>query len=301
MNEKKFLDYIEIGTSDFETEVQKTDGGNPRNGISIDCIDYYLDRLPNKKENLKLNYAISESNGYIDAFYLDELTIEKYNLPKWVRGCNSIISPHLTVKNLLIDIKICDNNNVDSFFIKKEVKKITLYQLYQIHNIYGVYYLKIDTEGHDTFILNKFLQDYNQINDNSILPHKILFESNKLTSQNLVEITINNYREIGYDCHYSNKNGDTLLRLNLNDMKKNKNFSTKLKRVYIQKDLPENYYLYDENKNKLLPHENTLEGAMKYCVKYNCNGIQLVNNVYEVRKGKYLCAGELDDLCWILL
>lgn len=71
-----FYDYIEIGTSNFETEVQKTDGGNPRKGISIDCIKYYLDQLPDKDVNTKLNLAISDSEGEIDCYYLDESTIK---------------------------------------------------------------------------------------------------------------------------------------------------------------------------------------------------------------------------------
>ena len=38
------LDYIEIGTSDFETLVETLDG----NGISIEPLSFYLNKLPNK-------------------------------------------------------------------------------------------------------------------------------------------------------------------------------------------------------------------------------------------------------------
>jgi len=41
-----FLDFIEIGTSDFNTLIQAA-GPNTR-GLSIDPISLYIDRLPNR-------------------------------------------------------------------------------------------------------------------------------------------------------------------------------------------------------------------------------------------------------------
>jgi hypothetical protein len=46
-----YLDYIEIGTSDFDTLVQSTN----LKGISIDPLSIYLDNLPNKNNNTKLS------------------------------------------------------------------------------------------------------------------------------------------------------------------------------------------------------------------------------------------------------
>ena len=43
----KHLNYLEIGTSDFRTEVEKSDAV----GMSVEPIKYYLDRLPNKENN----------------------------------------------------------------------------------------------------------------------------------------------------------------------------------------------------------------------------------------------------------
>jgi hypothetical protein len=40
-----FYDYIEIGTSDFDTEIQKNDN---RTGLSIEAVKYYLEQLPEK-------------------------------------------------------------------------------------------------------------------------------------------------------------------------------------------------------------------------------------------------------------
>ena len=43
------LDYIEIGTSDFDALVEKHEG----NGISIEPLKFYLDALPKKENNIK--------------------------------------------------------------------------------------------------------------------------------------------------------------------------------------------------------------------------------------------------------
>ena len=51
-----FYNYIEIGTSDFDTEIQKD---NNNHGISIEPIKYYYDKLPIKENSTKLNIAIS--------------------------------------------------------------------------------------------------------------------------------------------------------------------------------------------------------------------------------------------------
>jgi hypothetical protein len=47
-----FYDFIEIGTSDFDTEIEKKDN---KIGISIEPIKYYLDRVTNKPNCIKLN------------------------------------------------------------------------------------------------------------------------------------------------------------------------------------------------------------------------------------------------------
>lgn len=69
----------------------------------------------------------------------------------------------------------------------------------------------------------------------------------------------------------------------------------------MQRELHDNYYHIDNNGEKYLPHENNLESAKEYCLKHNCNGIQYYNGVFEVRKGKYICGGKVEDSCWIVL
>jgi len=73
-----FLDYVEIGTSDFDTEFQKNDN---RIGISIDAVKYYINKLPDKKSCIKINNGISDFNGYITIYYVPIEEIIRHKLP----------------------------------------------------------------------------------------------------------------------------------------------------------------------------------------------------------------------------
>lgn len=265
-----FYNYIEIGTSDFDTEIQKN---NDNFGISIEPIKYYYDKLPFKENTIKLNIAISNYIGTCYVYYLSEDTINKYNFPTYIRGCNCINDYHPEV------INICKNKNINIEEIceKQEVKVSTLYKIMSIYNIEGLYYLKIDTEGHDTVILKHFFEE----NKNKLyLPHIIRFESNHLTPNENIISTITLYSKIGYD-FVSRTIDDVVLKLNLKKMENKTIFTNRLKNYYIS-DNPPNYDLNN------LPHPNTLEGAKIYCVKNNYTGVTYQDNVYQVRTGCYL-------------
>jgi hypothetical protein len=263
------LDFIEIGTSDFDTEIQKIDN---KKGISIEPVKYYLDRLPNKDNCKKLNIGISNYNGKSIVYYVSEINILKYQFPYWIRGCNSIGSYHQTVSN------ICNGNNIniEDVLDSYEIDVYTLYYIMNKMNVDGVYYLKIDTEGHDTIILKQF---YNDVINNTNLPHVILFECNVLSKTSDVDDIINLYTEKGYDL--ISKDGDAKLQLNLQKLKNKSRFTNSISNYYII-NYPPNY---DVNN---LPHENTLEDAQKYCIENNYSGVTFQNGRYEVRKGPYL-------------
>jgi FkbM family methyltransferase len=269
-NNNLFKDFIEIGTSDFNTEIQKAD--DTITGLSIEPISYYLNKLPNKPYVKKLNIAISDTNGVCKFFYIPKNDIKKYNLPEWVRGCNSINSYHPTVLKLLKDRNIEPRHIIKSYNIQKK----TFMQLIKEKNINGIYFLKIDTEGHDCVILNKFMND---IQNNHLLPHKIVFKTNILTPKDNISKTIEVIKSKGYDLISSNSN--TILLLNLNKLQNKTKFTNGLNNYYITK------YPTDYNSNSL-PYENTLESAMEYCIKNNYSGVTYQNNNYEVRAGKYL-------------
>jgi FkbM family methyltransferase len=194
------LDYLEIGTSDFDTLVQELDTV----GISVEPIKYYLDRLPNKENNTKVNCAISADNkeGEIDVYYIPDAVIEKLNVknPHWLRGQNRVGDYHRAHKI----------NNLEEHVVKETVKLMSIQSLIEEYNIESIGYLKIDTEGSDCGILNclfEYIKDKPNLH-----PVKILFESNILSKQNDVKNVINQYKSIGYELMYSKS--DTLLQKN---------------------------------------------------------------------------------------
>lgn len=54
-------DFIEIGTSDYDTEIEKCDLNTY--GISVEPMKIYLDKLPDKPNVIKVNKAISNIRG----------------------------------------------------------------------------------------------------------------------------------------------------------------------------------------------------------------------------------------------
>lgn len=278
-----FLDFIEIGTSDFDTLIQSSD--DETIGISIEPIKFYLDKLPEKKNIQKTNCAISDSNGECEIYYISDINIEKYNLPWWIKGCNSINNLHPKVNNYLRDIKIKEN-----LFEKYKTKKYTLNTFISNNKIYGIFFLKIDAEGHDCIILQKFIQEYD--NNNLILPHNIKFETNKLTSKYVIKNTINYLNNIGYDLINSNLKTDTNVKLNLNKLKKQNIFTEKINNYYIKNEL--------DCKNNIL--FNSLDDAKKYCIKINGTGISYINDNYIVNTGNYLeCANNKEIYTFLYL
>jgi FkbM family methyltransferase len=170
---------VEIGTSDFRTEA------GVEEGLFIEPSPYYFNRLPDCN---KLNIAISDYNGYDYIYYLTDSEIDRYALPNWIRGCNSIGSIHPTVENILKDRGIPLNTVMIS---KIEVRRIK--DVLKEQKIENIDFLKIDTEGHDHVILKDFLDTCD------IQPNKIQFEYNSLSNsealEELIEILeIMNYR-----------------------------------------------------------------------------------------------------------
>lgn len=170
---------VEIGTSDFRTSA------GVEEGLYIEPSPYYFNRLPDCN---KLNIAISDYTGYEYVYYLTDEEISKYDLPNWIRGCNSIGEPHPTVQKVLEEKGIPLNVTRMS---KIEVRRIK--DVLREQNITQIDYLKIDTEGHDHIILKDFLDTCD------IQPSVIQFEYNVLSNKEeldkLIEILeVMNYK-----------------------------------------------------------------------------------------------------------
>jgi len=189
-------DFIEIGTSDFDTEIQICD--EYARGLSIDPNQFYLDRLPDKQGVKKLCCAISNHDGQVDYYYTPLEVIIKYNLPSWVRGCSSIGSPHKTVVDLTKDIK-------EQVIFSNKVKCIRLETLFKENNVSSISLLKIDTEGHDSIILQ---DSFNAISSMSYecRPKTIIYEANVLSNLEDVQKVNSIYSSIGYEIQVAGEN-----------------------------------------------------------------------------------------------
>ena len=174
------IDYIEIGTSDFNTLISDEKNGI---GISIEPIKYYLDKLPNRKNCIKIHKAISNKCGTTSIYFIKEENILKYNLPLWVKGCSSIDKKHPTIVKLLKDFSL-----PETLIENEQVYVTTLVNIIKEYNIESFNTLKIDTEGHDCIILKHFW-------DTKIYPKNIIFEYNNLTDQEELKEILSLYGE----------------------------------------------------------------------------------------------------------
>lgn len=168
-------DFIEIGTSDFDTLLQSTKN---KKGLSIEPLKLYLDRLPENDSVTKINVGISDKISKADFYYIKPEDIIKYNLPSWVKGCNSINSPHKTVYNLLGDKhdEIVSVENVEIWDWEKLINE---------YNIVYCDYLKIDTEGHDLVILKNYFKVFEKYGLETA--RTIIMERNVLSNINDID------------------------------------------------------------------------------------------------------------------
>jgi hypothetical protein len=145
--------------------------------------------LPNKKNVIKLNYAVGVENckDTVEIFFIPEETILSKNLPNWLKGCNSIEKMHPQhVKLGLTDL-----------VSKKIIKQISIIELFKYYEIYPLDHLKIDTEGLDCDLLlslSTFLNDLAVENH----PKRITFEVNSLTDKEKLSMVLDCYKNLGY-------------------------------------------------------------------------------------------------------
>jgi len=175
-------DFIEIGTSDFETEIQTA---GMKRGISIEPVKRYLDALPNPPYVTKIHGAVSDRNGTIDIYSISPENILKHNLPDWIRGCNSVNAPHVCVAGKV----------PDEIIIKDRVPVYTFSDIINMCHVRSCKYLKIDTEGHDVTILNSYLDC---VAGGFPLIPKIMFEDNGGCKKEDVDAVLEKLKAHGY-------------------------------------------------------------------------------------------------------
>ena len=202
------LDFIEIGTADWDTLLQQL--GDTKFGFSIEPIKKYLDNLPDKPNVKKLNYAMTDDSSLdeIDVYYVDESLIGDHTgLNGFIKGCNSVGRPHDFHTGYYPDPNFWhrynDRKNLPSRNLLEEglvtqlkVRCITFEKLVNDYNIEYVEFIKIDTEGQDSKLVNSIL-DYSEKNGFE-LPKKILFETNAHNNPIEVSETCLRLVKLGY-------------------------------------------------------------------------------------------------------
>jgi hypothetical protein len=282
-----FLDFLEIGTSDFDTLIQKATESDV--GISIDPISFYLDRLPSPGKCKKLTLAISDRSGVMPVYFVHPDQIKEHGLPGWLRGCNAIGKPHPTASRILAERGL--SNDV---LRKEEVRVEKLTTVLDQEKISGIYKLKVDSEGHDHIILNSFFDHARR----KLWPHDLLFESNILSDSEAIHALIARLITQGYDvmsCQTGGGATNTHLRLNISRLKGRNKFTSAIQGYYLE-GYPDSYRPSEP------PHGNTLEQAKAYCKLLNKGGVTYQYGRYEVRDGRYLKRdpGNANVKSWIL-
>jgi hypothetical protein len=179
-------DFIEIGTSDFDTAIQSSN--EDAVGICVEPVQAYLDRLPSRPNVKKICAAISQNNtrGKTYVFFVPPEKIQELGLPEWLKGCNSVGGYHPQHIALGVQHLTC----------QEEVREMPLSGLFSENSVTSVDLLKIDTEGGDCRILTWFFVDI--VVNPAIAPKRIIFESNALTKKDELDVVLKLYTAFGY-------------------------------------------------------------------------------------------------------
>lgn len=181
--------FIEIGTSNFNTIIQSCNDLDF--GICVEPLQHYLNDLPDKINVRKICAALSHTSGEAEIYHVEPHVIESLKLKPWIKGCNSINSPHPTVQKEL-------GIRHDEIVTISKIRMITWEELINENNVTGISFLKVDTEGHDSVIIQHYLELCNKRPE--LLAKEILFESNILSDKFLEQKNLHKLVELGYKC-----------------------------------------------------------------------------------------------------
>lgn len=173
------LDFLEIGTSDFNTSLQAA-ASSPNSdlvrGVSVDAMALYLDRLPQLPLCHKLNAAVVGYRPHpksIDVYYVHPDDISKYQLPGWLKGCNRVGQPHIQTAKVLSDMGLA------SLMQHRKVPVISIQDVLDRFGGCRIKTLKLDVEGLDSELLVGYVAYLWQ--NPSCYAENIDFEVNELT------------------------------------------------------------------------------------------------------------------------
>tara|TARA_Y100000114_G_scaffold145033_1_gene154245 strand:- start:241 stop:828 length:588 start_codon:yes stop_codon:yes gene_type:complete len=149
--------FVEIGTCDFDTNIQLIESGNWQ-GIMCEPSHYYRSNLkriiqntPNIENLIIEESAISDFDGELEFAEAKDTSSGSRTLGCWRRGISSVIQENHKGERLF---DLGDNQE----FIAETYKVpcLTLDSLIKKHKVKNIDYLKIDVEGHEMNILDAY-------------------------------------------------------------------------------------------------------------------------------------------------
>lgn len=195
VRESHHYDFIEIGTCNFNTLLEKAAPGSL--GISVEPVKQYLDQLPEHDTVIKVNAAVTHEKNQPTAsvVYVPEEDIDRLEPTRgWLKGCNCINDIHPLIKKY----------NLSDHTVKDVVPLLNFQDLIQKYQINSVDTIKIDTEGHDHIIMKGVIL-YIKSLKTGLKPKYIRFEHHPLfVNDNDILYIIMEMINEGYKVHKEN-------------------------------------------------------------------------------------------------
>jgi FkbM family methyltransferase len=183
-------DWVEIGTSDFGTLGQHPN--TPERGLLVEPLRHYLDNLPDGINIQKVNAAVCASDGTALVYHILPETIQRWQLPEWLRGCNRMFAPHPLARPELTKAGLDPDEHIKA----STVETVTWQTLVRRARIGRVTYLKIDTEGGEREIIVQVLRLAAQHPD--LYPDRIMFETNANSTPSDIAASFRELEQHGY-------------------------------------------------------------------------------------------------------
>jgi len=183
------LDFVEVGTADFDTLLQAA--GDAQLGMSVEPVEAMLARLPSRPNVLKVNAAVSNADGETSVYHVPRERTAALRLPWWVNGCSTVGAPHPMVAKLLEqrNLSLAEVVEVDA------VPMVRMATLLGRHAVRSIGLLKLDCEGHDARILRDAFAYFSM---QGVWPGRIQFEANDWTPDEEVAELLALYALAGY-------------------------------------------------------------------------------------------------------
>lgn len=188
--------YLEIGTSDFDTLSDKFSGRDNWRGVSVEAVPEYFDRIRKLDKNAYINAVCSvDSAEPVNFHYVPSEVISKHGLPNWLRGCGSIsveIQPSLQAYRQFVRTQVLPRVHVRSIVEHEHLKD-------SVTGARRIDLLKTDTEGYDYTLLNGILD--------LVHPTNVIFETRFMARDQFMALNAR-LRSLGYS--YRGRDGDSV-------------------------------------------------------------------------------------------